>query len=76
LSLYAAIVGAGFIIGFVVGRWPAILAVIPFAGWLRQNDLEIPWWVLPLAYGSIAAAAIAAGIIARRGLRRVVQRSR
>jgi hypothetical protein len=67
------LVAAGFVAGFVVGRWwvlsePAALSVYVAAA--SEVD-EVPPWFLGVLYGLLGAAAVAAGVLIRRLFRRV-----
>ena len=72
---------AGFVVGFVVGRWWAVGAAVPVGVWAWRSSLPhfgedeagIPsllgWW-----FGGATAVAIALGIVARITVRAVTQR--
>lgn len=63
---------AGFVFGFVFGRWWGLLAVIPLGAWiLATNPLEgnIDTWVATVL-SALLACAIGSGIALRRLHRR------
>jgi hypothetical protein len=58
-----------FLVGFAVGRWWALAAAIAPAVWLANvQEVDAPEWVLPVAYGALAALGICAGVATRRGM--------
>jgi hypothetical protein len=66
----ALVIVAGFVLGLAVGRWWALLAAVAAGLWITSaTDVEVPDWFLGLAYATIAAAGISAGIMVRRSLR-------
>ena len=70
--IWAILVGAGLLVGLVVGRVWALAAVVPFAIWVAStNELEGDLGALVTVVGScLLAAGILAGVFARRRMRR------
>jgi len=66
--LYVVVIAIGFGIGYVVGRWWALLAAIGFAIWIGfWSDVdEVPPWFLGLMLGLVSACGIALGVFLRR----------
>jgi hypothetical protein len=65
--LYVVLIGAGFVLGFAVGRWWAALAVVPFGLWAGlAEEVEVPGVVIGVGYGALAALGIAIGVLLRR----------
>jgi hypothetical protein len=66
------LIGAGFILGVLVGRWWALAPALGFAVWIAiASEVEVPGWFLGLGYGVIGCASIASGIVVRRAIHRL-----
>ena len=66
-----ALILIGLIVGAAVERWWALLAAVALGVWIflvTEVD-EVPPWFLGLAYGVLAGAGVAAGVLVRRSLR-------
>lgn len=69
--LLPVLVAAGLVLGLVIGRWWALLGAVGVAVWMTVvSEVEVSRWFLAAAYGVIAAASIAAGVLLRRVGRR------
>ena len=69
----ALIVTGGFLGGFIIGRWWALVAAVGFGIWAWSvSELEVPDWFIGLVYGVAAALGIALGVVARRFAKRFV----
>jgi hypothetical protein len=70
--IWAIVVGAGFLVGLIVGRVWALAAVVPFAIWvLLTNELEGDLGEVVAVVGScLIAGGILAGVFTRRLVRR------
>jgi hypothetical protein len=67
MILYLVLVGGGFIIGLVLGRWWALLASVGIGLWIGLGEeVEVPGWYLGLAYAALSGLGIALGILLRR----------
>lgn len=52
--------------GLLVGRWWAVIAVLPVALWISQaSELEVPGWFVGLAFGGVAMLFIGVGVAMR-----------
>ena len=61
----------GLALGFVVGRWTALITGVIFAIWVgiaAEADELKPWREIVVKYAVVAAAAVAAGVLGRRQL--------
>jgi hypothetical protein len=66
------LLGAGFILGLLVGRWWALSAAIGFGVWVAAAaEVEVPGWFLGAWYGVIGCAGIGGGVAVRRATRRL-----
>jgi hypothetical protein len=65
------LVVAGLILGLVVGRWWTLLAAAGIGIWvaLVTGVDEVPPWFLGALYATLAAFAIAVGVVVRRRTR-------
>jgi hypothetical protein len=53
--------------GLLVGRWWALLVAPVVGAWIALvEEVEVPGWILGVAYGALAAVAIGAGVTLRR----------
>jgi hypothetical protein len=67
----AVLIGVGFALGLIVGRWWVILACVGVGAWIGlSEELEIPGWYLGLVYAALSGLGLAAGILVRRNLTR------
>ena len=65
----AVLVGVGFAVGLVVGRWWVLLACVGVGAWIGlSEELEVPGWYLSLVYAALSGLRIAAGVLVRRNL--------
>ena len=72
--LEAVLIGVGFILGLLVGRWWALVAPVGFGVWVTiVSEVEVPGWFLGLAYGVIGCVGVGLGVAARRTMRRLRQ---
>jgi hypothetical protein len=69
------LVGAGFILGVVVGRWWALAPAVGFGAWIAVvSELdEVPGWFLGLWYGPLGCVGIGAGVAVRRAILRLTR---
>jgi hypothetical protein len=65
--LVGVLVGAGFVLGLVVGRWWALIAAA-VVGVLAAvfEEIELEGWFLGLVSAVLAAIGISIGILTRR----------
>jgi hypothetical protein len=70
--LAIVVIGGGFLIGIVVGRWWAFLvpAVLGIWAGLTFTDLEVPAAWIGLIYAGGAAIGVLLGLVTRRALAR------
>jgi hypothetical protein len=69
--LYLALVGGGFVLGLVVGRWWLLVLPAGLGLWVGlTEEIEIPGWFLGAAYAALSAAGVGLGVLARRLARR------
>ena len=73
MLLGVAVIGGGFAVGFVVGRWwtlaaPLALAIYVYvtAASSRYGHSDIPWGIIAIGYGFWAAVGVVGGLVARR----------
>lgn len=65
------LIGAGFILGVLVGRWWALAPAVGFGVWIAiVSEVQVPGWFLGLMYGVIGCASIGTGIVVRRAIHR------
>jgi hypothetical protein len=69
--LYPFVVLGGLILGLVVGRWWTLAAGPGVGLWIAITTEvdEVSPWFLGSAYGALAAAGIAVGVVIRQRLR-------
>jgi hypothetical protein len=69
--LYPFVVLGGPILGLVVGRWWTLAAALGLGLSIAVTTEvdEVPPWFLGSAYGALAAAVIAVGVVIRQRLR-------
>jgi hypothetical protein len=72
-----AVIGGGFLVGLVVGRWWALAAPVALGIYVyftaeasRYGHSDIPWAAVALAYGVWAAVGVVGGLLARHLARR------
>lgn len=66
------LIGAGFILGVLVGRWWAVAPAVGFGVWIAiVSEVEVPGWFLGVMYGVIGCASIGTGIAVRRVIHRL-----
>jgi hypothetical protein len=65
--LVGVLVGAGFVLGLIVGRWWALIAAA-VVGVLAAvfEEIELEGWFLGLVSAVLAAIGISIGILTRR----------
>jgi hypothetical protein len=64
--LVAVLIGAGFVLGIVLGRWWALLASLGLGAWIGvTSELDVHWW-LGAVYAAYSGLGIAAGVLFRR----------
>jgi hypothetical protein len=63
--LYPFVVLGGLILGLVVGRWWTLAAAAGLGLWITITTEvdEVSPWLLGSAYGALAAAGIALGVV-------------
>jgi hypothetical protein len=63
--LYPFVVLGGLILGLVVGRWWTLAAAVGLGLWITITTEvdEVSPWLLGSAYGALAAAGIALGVV-------------
>ena len=68
--LYPFVVLGGLTLGLVVGRWWTLAAALGLALWIAITTEvdEVSPWFLGSAYGALAAAGIAVGVVLRQRL--------
>jgi hypothetical protein len=68
----AVVIGGGFVLGILVGRWWAFVPAAGLGAWISQTtEIEaVPGWYLGLVYAFFGATGIAAGVLVRRRLAR------
>ena len=66
------LIGAGFIVGVLVGRWWALAPALGFAVWIAiASGLEVPGWFLGLMCRRYRVRDIATGIVVHRAIHRL-----
>jgi hypothetical protein len=69
-----ALIAGGLVLGFVAGRWWALLAALGVAAYVAVvSEVEVSRWFLAVAYGAVAAGSIAAGVLVRRFAGRIIR---
>jgi hypothetical protein len=69
--LVAVLIGAGFLLGLILGRWWALLACLGVGLWIGvSEEVEVPGWFLGFAYAALSALGVALGVVLRRSLAR------
>jgi hypothetical protein len=70
--LVGALVGGGFLLGLILGRWWALIAAAA-VGVLAAvfEEIELEGWFLGLMYAVLAAVGISIGILTRHFARRL-----
>ena len=69
--LYAALLGGGFLLGLIVGRWWALVAAVGVGVALGvMSELELPAVFVGFVSGVIAAIGVCAGVITRQAFGR------
>jgi fructose-specific phosphotransferase system IIC component len=68
LVAIVVLVAAGFVVGFAVGKWRALLAAAGFGIWVAAaSELdEVSPAFMGVALGALAGAGVVAGVITRR----------
>jgi hypothetical protein len=68
----AAVIGGGFVLGFLLGRWWALAGPVAFGIYLylsaeasRFGHSDIPWNVVAIAYAVAGALGVIGGLAAR-----------
>jgi hypothetical protein len=72
MQLALVLVSGGFALGFLVGRWWALVPAAALGAWTATSvELEaVPGWYIGLVYAGLSALGIVAGALLRRRLRR------
>ena len=66
------LIGIGFVLGLLVGRWWALVAAAGLGLWAGlSEELELDGWFLGAVYAILPAVGITAGILARRLAKRM-----
>jgi hypothetical protein len=61
------LIGAGFAVGLILGRWWALLACVGVGLWIGvSEEVEVPGWFLGFAYAGLAGLGVAGGVMLRR----------
>ena len=65
------LIGGGFVLGLLVGRWWALAVPVGFGAWVAivAGELEVPDWFLGLVEGGIGCVSVGVGIVVRRLIR-------
>jgi hypothetical protein len=68
MLLALVLVSTGFVWGFVLGRWWALIPSVARGSWAAFSiELEaVPGWYVGLVYGVLSSLGIAAGVLLRR----------
>jgi hypothetical protein len=65
--LEVILVGAGLVLGLIVGRWWALLAAAGLGVWIAlTEEVDVDGLWLGFAYAGLAALGIIAGVLLRR----------
>jgi len=65
--LVGVLVGAGFVLGLILGRWWALTAAAVVGVLIAVfEEIELEGWFLGLMYAVLAAIGISIGILTRR----------
>jgi hypothetical protein len=65
------LIGAGFAVGLVVGRWWALLASAGLGTWIALvNEVEVSGSFLGFVYAALSAIGIVLGVLLRRRIGR------
>ena len=66
------LIGGGFVLGLLVGRWRALAVLVGFGAWVAiASELEVPGWFLGLVYGAIGCVSMGVGVVGRRAINRL-----
>jgi hypothetical protein len=67
LGLPIILIGGGFLLGLIIGRWWALVAPAALGLWAGASftDLEVPAAWSGFAYAGMAALGVLAGLVAR-----------
>jgi hypothetical protein len=61
------LIGAGFAVGLILGRWWALLACVGVGLWIGvSEEVEVPGWFLGFAYAGLSGLGVAGGVMLRR----------
>jgi hypothetical protein len=67
--LYLVLVGGGFALGLIVGRWWLLVVPAGLGLWVGlSEEVEVPGWFLGLAYAALSAVGVGLGVLVRRRL--------
>ena len=67
VMLVALVLGCGFAVGLLVGRWWALLAALVVGVWVASvTEVEVSHWFLGAVYAGIAGLGIGLGVGLRR----------
>jgi hypothetical protein len=82
MALVAALIGAGVLLGLIVGRWWALAAPIAFAVWVYKTDrpgflgaADISRGGIATVVGVWASVAVLVGVALRRFAQRFLEPS-
>jgi hypothetical protein len=66
------IIGAGFILGVLVGRWWALAPAAALGVWIGiVSEVEVSGWFLGFMYGVVGCLSIGTGVVVRRAIHRL-----
>ena len=82
MLLGVAVMGGGFAVGFVVGRWWALAGPVALGVYVyvsaetsRYGHSDIPWGIVALGFGVWATVGVLGGLLARHFAKRFVKPS-
>jgi hypothetical protein len=64
----ATLIGGGFLVGFLAGRWWVLVVALMPGVWagLTYTSLEVESWWFGLVFGAMAALGVLLGVAVRR----------
>jgi hypothetical protein len=76
MVLGVVLISGGFVLGFLIGRWWALVGPIAAGIYVyekatasRFGHSDIPWGIVAFAYGFWSAVGVVGGLITRRLIR-------